>query len=226
MRRYLLLLLPLLVLTASPALAQKKGAGLQSFSAQPKTEETEEDAKAARRKAAGIQDLRSFGALREAPPKPFPWMGIGLAFLVMLALSPLGWKMYKSTRKDLEDQSTFGGKGKKDLAAAEAGEAPRISKRPPARALKASNSGGKGNETRVLTTAEAGLDEPEEGASSRDAVWDAISSSNGSWVTAEWVATTSGIAASETSEEIAALVQEGYLQEARDNKGKPVFRPS
>jgi hypothetical protein len=38
------------------------------------------------------------------------------------------------------------------------------------------------------------------------------------------VATKAGIGGSSATEEIGALVEDGYLQEARDSRGKPVFR--
>ncbi len=216
MRRYLPLF-SLVFLLSSPALAQKKGAGLQPFAAQPKQDQTEEEIRAARRKAAGIQDLQAFGATREVPAKPFPWMGVGLAVLVMLACAPLGWKLYKSTRRDLEDSATFGtGKARKEVGGSAEGEAPRLSKRPPSRALKAAES-----EREPEPEAEG-----EGEATARDAVWDAVSSSGDNWVTADWVATKAGLSAKEAAEEIGALVDEGYLQEARDNKGKPVFKAS
>jgi hypothetical protein len=217
MRRYLFLV-SLVSLMATPAFGQKK-ANLQDFSGSAK-EATEEEIKAARKKAAGIQDLGAFGASKEPPPKPFPWAAVVLGLLVMGAISPFALKMYKGTRKDLEDQSTFGmGKGaRRGVEAGEAAEAPSLGRRPPARALKAAKEKEAASETRMLS----GDDVP--GGAPRDLVWDAISGANGSWVTADWVATTAGLGAAESSDELAALVSEGYLEEARDRAGKPVFR--
>jgi hypothetical protein len=142
----------------------------------------------------------------------------------MAAAVPFALRMYRHTRRDLEDQSTFGlGKARKDVkGAAVEDEAPRISRRPPARGGKKelpeaeSSGGGAGGETRMIEVAEE--------KTSRDAVWDAISGANGSWVTAEWVASNSGLSAAAATDEIGALVSEGYLQEARDRAGKPVYR--
>lgn len=209
MRRYLLLTL-LCALVASPAFGQRKSS-LQQYSGQSQQGElTEEELREARRKAAGIKDLKDFGAKHQVPEKPFPWMAVGLAFIALMVSAPFGWKMYRSTRRDLEDQATFGmSKGRregKEPATDERG----LSRRPPRRGLKA----------------EAKPEEPaaEEARSGRDAVWDALGSASGSWVTADWVATNAGLSPAEAQEEIGALVEEGYLQEARDRNGKPVFR--
>lgn len=216
MRRYLLFLSMtcLVCLLAGPAYGQKK-ANLQEFSGST-AEPTEEEIKAAKRKAAGIQDLSAYGASKEPPPKPFPWYAVLLGALIMVALAPVGFKMYKSTHKDLDDLSTFGrGKGGKAVAAGEGEAAPAFGRRPPARALKAAKEKAK----EEVVEAEA-----PEGGTPRDLVWDAVSGSNGSWVTADWVATTAGIDADVATDEIAALVAEGYLEEARDRAGKPVYR--
>ena len=210
MRRYLFLAL-LTLLWASTAWGQKKG--IQEFAGEAKPDETAEEAKEAKRKASGAADVKVFGAAKEPPPKPFTWGAVGLAVLCML---------YRSTRKDLEDQSTFGvGKGRKDVAGAAAGEeAPRIGRRPPARGKKDQPEPDQkvGGETRMIEMAE------EPTATPRDAVWDAINAANGSWVTADWVASNAGLPVGQAGEEIGALVSEGYLQEARDRNGKPVFR--
>ncbi|HEY3445633.1 MAG TPA: hypothetical protein VGK67_04670 [Myxococcales bacterium] len=220
MRRYLIFLslMCLVSLLAGPAYGQKK-ANLQEFSGNT-VEPTEEEIKAAKRKAAGIQDLNAFGAAKEPPPKPFPWAAVLLAVLIMGALTPVALKMYKSTHRELEDLSTFGrGKdAKKGVAAGEGDPAPAFGRRPPARALKAANEKKKEKEE---APAEAAEGEP---GTPRDLVWDAVSGSNGSWVTADWVATTAGLDAGAANDEIAALVSEGYLEEARDRAGKPVYR--
>lgn len=214
MQRYLFLV-PALMLVSAPSFAQKKPV-IQEFKSDAPTEEGE---KVSRRRAAGFQDLGSFGAQKEPPPKPFPWLAIGLGFLIVLGLAPVGFKMYKSTRKDLEDQSTFGmTKARQEMKDAQGAAPAGLSRRPPARALKDKNKQEAGGETRMLST------EDVPGNTPRDVVWDTVSGANGNWVTADWVATNAGLPASEASDELAALVQEGYLQEARDRAGKPVFR--
>ncbi len=219
MRRYLFFLsmMCLVSLLAGPAYGQKK-ANLQEFSGNT-VEPTEEEIRAAKRKAAGIQDLNAYGASKEPPPKPFPWYAVLLGVLVMGAMTPFALKMYKSTHRELEDMSTFGrGKGgARGVEGGEGADAPALGRRPPARALKAKQQAAKEKE-REQAAAEAGESTP------RDLVWDAISSSNGSWVTGDWVATTAGLDAASANDEIAALVSEGYLEEARDRAGKPVYR--
>ncbi|MGC4113884.1 MAG: hypothetical protein QM765_04355 [Myxococcales bacterium] len=222
MRRYLIFLslMCLVSLLAGPAYGQKK-ASLQEFSGNT-VEPTEEEIKAAKRRAAGIQDLNAYGASKEPPPKPFPWIAVLLGVIIMGALTPVALKMYKSTHKELEDLSTFGrGKGgAKGVEAGEGADAPSLGRRPPARALKAKQQAKEKEEAAAAAAQEAGG----ESSSPRDLVWDAISGSNGSWVTADWVATTAGLAAAQANDEIAALVSEGYLEEARDRAGKPVYR--
>jgi hypothetical protein len=215
MRRYLFIAL-LGLLVSTPALGQKKG-GLQQFSGQVKQEQSAEELKEARRKAAGITDIKGFGVSREPPPKPFPWLAIGLVLIFMAAAAPFGWKMYKSTRGDLEDLSTFGmGKGRRAVKeAAESAGALPISRRPPARAAK--KEAAVSTDTRIVETGEGQV-------TPRHAVGDAITNSGGNWVTADWVATKASLPGNSVSEEIAALVEDGYLQEARDSRGKPVFR--
>ena len=210
MCRYLFIVL-LGLLAASPAAAQKRG-GLQEFNGQVKQDQTAEELKAARRKAAGVTDIKDFGINKEPPPKPIPWVAIGLAVLCLGAAAPFGWKMYKSTRGDLEDGSTFGmGKGRREVAPGEtAGALPNsggISRRPPSRQKKAD-----------------GPQQPANSDAARDAVWDALSGAGSNWVTADWVANKSGVPASQASEEIGSLLSEGHVQEARDSRGKPVFR--
>jgi hypothetical protein len=99
-----------------------------------------------------------------------------LGVLVMGAMTPFALKMYKSTHRELEDMSTFGrGKGgARGVEGGEGADAPALGRRPPARALKAKQQAAKEKE-REQAAAEAGESTP------RDLVWDAISSSNGSW---------------------------------------------
>jgi hypothetical protein len=213
MLRYLLLV-SVCVMFAAPALGQRK-ANLQEFKSSSSDDDSPPaDTKEARRKAAtGMGDLKNFGAAREPPPKPFPLLAVLLGVLVAGALVPVGMKMYKSTHKELEDLSTFGMSKGARLKETESEQAPSLSRRPPSRALGAKKENV--SETRVLEAEEAGT--------SRDLVWDAVSQA-GQWVTTDWVASKAGLSSNEAADEIGALVEEGYLQEARDSKGKPVFR--
>jgi len=203
--------LVLVLISASPAAAfgQRKGP-IKDFtrSAAEPDKETPEAQLAARRRAAGIQEVQGFGVQKEPKRKPFPWLAVSMALLFAMALSPIAYRLFKSTRKDLEEHSTFGLKGSRREAREKEGP-PSISRRPPARSGKPAQG-----ETRIVA---------DMGRTPRDAVWDAMGSAK-SWVTAEWVASTASLGPSEAVDELAALAQEGFLQESQDRSGKQVFR--
>lgn len=208
MRNYLVML-ALVLATATTAFGQRRGE-LPSFKGTVSDKISPEEVTAARRKAAGIQDVQRFGAAAEPKKKPFPWMAIGLVALVALATVPFARKMVKSTRRDLEDQATFGiTKGREESSGESA--SPRTSRRPPARSAQAA-----ANETRIVEV-EAVQRSP------RDAIWDVIATS-GAWMHADEIAAGARLGDSEAADELAALVSEGYLQENRDRAGKPIFK--
>ncbi|MGI5865286.1 MAG: hypothetical protein ACOX6T_24975 [Myxococcales bacterium] len=200
MRTYLMVLA--LVLAGSSAWAAQKrpssplpayqGDGLKKMSPEQ-----------ARRRAAGIHDVKVYGEAEKPKEKPTPWKAIGLAAGLVALTVPVALRMYRSTRKDLEDQATFGLKGSRE------GAADKPKKHMPSRRQSQPASAG------ALPEASA--------QDGRDAVWGALSSAN-DWVGADWIASSAGLTQSVASKELAALVEEGYVEEARDRAGKPVFR--
>lgn len=200
MRTHLIVLS--LVLAGSSAWAAQKRPNntLSSFQSDSSGKLSPEEA---RRRAAGIYDMKAFGEAEKPKEKPFPWKAVGLAAALVALTMPVAFRMYRSTRQDLEDQATFGMKGSREDGA----DKPK--KRSPSRRKSGPASAG--------ASVEAA---PVDG---RDAVWGALSSST-DWVGADWIASTAGLAASVATNELAALVEEGYVEEARDRAGKPVFR--
>jgi hypothetical protein len=212
MRTHLIVLAFVLLASATAFGASKRtGSGLTSFQGGQTQQLSQEEA---RKKAAGIQDVKTFGAVSAKKETPIPWRGLGLAALLLICAVPAGYQLYKSTRRDLEDQTTFGVKGKTHPAASH-----RSGKRPPARAKAGASAGG--GETRIVDVAEVA--EASANAGARDAIWDAISSAP-SWVNLDWVSEASNISVIETEDELSALVEEGYVEEKRDRTGKPIFR--
>lgn len=203
---------------AAPALAQNHN--LPEFHSRPTSAppKTDQEIIAETRRAAGLQDLQPFGPPQQQE-KPFPFLFMGLALLAGVVAMPFAYRMYKSTRAELDDQRTFGrNKGAAEEAPASPGEqagvAPRISRRPASR-----DSG----ETRISSASAAAkaLAPPE--ATPRDAVWDAVSGA-GRWVTVEWVASEVGLSKAVVADEMGALATEGYFKQARDSAGNLVFR--
>lgn len=212
------LLLALALASASSALAQSRG--LSEYHARPSSAppKTDQELVAEARRAAGLQDLKPFGAAQAPKEKPFPFLAMGLALLAGLIASPFAYRMYEATRADLRDQTTFGRAGRAaDGAPASpdepAGLAPRISRQPPSR---------QEGDTRIVGSAAAAEAAPP-AASARDAVWDAVSGAR-SWVSVEWVASEVGLSVAAVEDELGALATEGYLKQARDSAGRPVFR--
>jgi hypothetical protein len=226
--RSLVLSSGVLLVCAGAALAQPKRSGIKSYEKADDDPQSAEERQMARRRAAGLGEVRVFGKTNLPPPKPFPWYAIGLGCLVLAGLAPFGWKAYVSTRQDLEDNATFGLQAgtrrapPEDSASAKqpVADLASLSKRPASRrpgtsAAPAPAEQG-GGETRVLN-----LNEIEK--SPRDKVWDAVSAAT-NWVSSDWVASSAGMTAAEVADEIGALVEEGYLQETKDRNGKPVFK--
>lgn len=183
---------------------------------------SESELQAARRKAAGIRDVDSFGKSKEPPPKPFPWGAVIMGSLIVGMLAPFGYKMAQSTKEDLQAQATFGSQGgarsSSEVAAPRkqeiATDLASLSRRPASRRAGANRAAAASKEESPAA---------DDGRTPRDRVWDAITS-GGNWVTAEWVASTAGMSGAEATDEIAALVAEGYLQERKDSAGRAVFR--
>jgi hypothetical protein len=208
---------------AATAFAQKRD--LRSFEGNNTSRSmSEEELAAARRKAAGIKDVSEFGKSKEPPPKPFPWGSVLLGGLILGILAPVGYKVAVSTKQDLEDQASFGLSKEGRSAAKEGAEKkPQVatdlaslSRRPASR-----RAGGGKNAAAAAEKSEEPAED--DGRTPRDRVWDAITT-GGNWVTADWVASTAGLSAPETIDELGALVAEGYLQERKDSAGRPVFR--
>ncbi len=204
---------------ATPALAQTRG--LSEYHAKPSSAPAKSDQEliADARRAAGIQDLKSFGVQQAPKEKPFPFLPVGLGLLAGLVAAPFAYRMYKSTRTDLEDQRTFGrksGGGKEGSPAppVEPAAPARLSRRPPTR---------QAGETRIVSDASSAAKALAPAASPRDAIWDAVTGAR-TWVTVEWVASEVGLSTDVVKDEIGALASEGYLKQARDSAGTPVFR--
>jgi hypothetical protein len=216
-------LLALALASAAPASAAQRG-GLSEYHPAPASgpAKTNEEIQAEARRAAGLRDVKGFEVANTPKPRRFPWLATGLAVVALLVASPFAYRMFKSTRSDLQDQATFGLSGARrgaDEAPEEGAAAPaRIARRPPARAA---------GETRIVKTPVAPGAEakppPSAPARARDRIWDAVTAAN-SWVSVEWVSTQSGLSSEVVADEIGALAQEGYLQQTRDRAGKPVFR--
>jgi hypothetical protein len=207
MRNYLVVF-ALVLCTASTAFGQRRGGDLPSFNKQVSGERDPEAIQAARRRAAGIQDLQGYGKATEPKKKPFPWKALGLVGFVALLCVPFALKMVRSTRKDLEDQATFGVRANREASSASGSSR---SRRPPSR--------GAGRAAREARAAEVA----EPARSARDAIWDVLAGGGG-WMRADEVARGSGLSLAEAADEIGALVEEGYLQEARDRAGQPIFK--
>jgi hypothetical protein len=212
------LLLALALASASSALAQSRG--LSGYHARPSSAppKTDQELVAEARRAAGLQDLKPFGAAQAPKEKAFPFLAMGLALLAGLIASPFAYRMYQATRADLKDLGAFGRAGRATEGAPPSTEepsglAPRISRRSPPRLE---------GDTRIVSSAGAAEAAPP-AASVRDAVWDAISGAR-SWVTVEWVASEAGLSIAAAEDEMGALADEGYLKQARDSAGRPVFR--
>ncbi len=185
---------------------------------------SEAEIAAAKRRATGNIDVKEYGKSALPKEKPIPWMAIGLGFLVLLALSPLAYKTFLSTRKDLEDQATFGRKGTTppDEKGASSEDKPRPAVRRAQQQAAAPNGEEspqqKANETRMIDASALNAS-----ANARDLVWNALSQA-GQWVSAEWVAKQAKLPAGTTQGEIDTLVAEGYLEQTKDKSGRPVFR--
>lgn len=211
------LVLLLTIAFGAEAYAQKRD--LRTFDGDTFSSASGSDLQSARRKAAGIRDVETFGKAKEPPPKPFPWAALALGAVVVCALIPVGMKVVDSTRKDLEDQSTFGlQKGRSSEGSSSASKRPAandlasLSPRPASR-----RSAAKSKPAQPAAT-------PDDGLTPRDRVWDAVTAS-GSWISAEAVASSAGMTIEEADDELGALVDEGYLQTRRDSAGRQVFRP-
>jgi hypothetical protein len=160
-----------------------------------------------RKSYAGKPTVDAFGAKNEPPPKPFPWVALGVAGLVVLIAAPIAYTQFMKTRTELESLKTFGrgasGERIEEGGAQEGGAAPSISRRPAGRSAPA--AGGR------------------DASSPRDVILGAVSRSR-QWVTAEWVARASGVPATIAADTLGTLAEEGRLQEARDSAGNPVYR--
>jgi hypothetical protein len=143
-------------------------------------------------------NIDGYGAKTAIPERPFPWMAVGLGFLTMVLMSPLGYLAYRSTNKDLKAMKTVG-----RVTEGTKGEVkePRTPRAKGEKAEKPNQGGG----------------EP------RDRVWDAVHSVN-QWVPVDWVARTANLTEPETLDELKGLADEGYLEAAKDKSGKPIFR--
>lgn len=140
-------------------------------------------------------NVGEFGAQTKAPERPFPWMALGLGLLSMLIASPFAFIYYRGTSKDLKDMKTVG----------------RVTE------------GTKGS-VREKGPKPAKAEKPVEGGSEpRDRVWETMQSVS-QWVPVDWVARSSGLSDEESSEELSALTEEGYLEQAKDKQGNPIFR--
>jgi hypothetical protein len=210
----------LAMVLAVPALARRGVSGYQTAPATGPAKSDEEPVAEARR-SEGLKDLRRFGEEEQPKEKPFPWLAMSIALAAGLLATPFAYRMYQTTRSDLEDQSTFGmraGRRSEHPSAdsAESREAPqRLSRRPASR---------EAGETRIVGSSAAAQRQLATAApSARDAIWTAVSSANG-WVTVNWVATATGLSADEVTDEIRALAAEGHLKETRDRSGTPVYR--
>jgi hypothetical protein len=140
-------------------------------------------------------NVGEFGAATKAPEKPFPWMALGLGIMSLVIASPFAFLYYRGTSKDLKDMKTVG----------------RVTE------------GTKGA-VREKGARPAKAEKPMEGGNEpRDRVWETMQSVS-QWVPVDWVARSSGLSDDESAEELTALTSEGYLEQAKDKQGNPIFR--
>jgi hypothetical protein len=140
-------------------------------------------------------DMDEFGSKTKVPEKPFPWQALGLGVLVMVLASPFAFLYYRNTSKTLAEMKTVG----------------RVTE------------GAKG-EVREKGAKPAKGEKPMEGGNEpRDRVWETMQSVS-QWVPVDWVARSSGLSSEESQEELASLTEEGYLEQAKDKQGNPIFR--
>jgi len=207
--RTLLVAFALIVGSAGLAVAQPKTA-LRDYKAEPtvEKEDSTKDGAAARRRGTGQPDISAFGVKKQEPVEQFPWMGVGVVLIVILMTSPLIVKVVRGARKDLEDQSTFGLQRNREEREKESGGEPRPARRPMKKAeAKAADAPA----------------EDESAGSARDAVWGVLSSAAG-WLSADKISAQAKVPTSDAEAELATLVEEGYIQEAKERAGKSVFK--
>ncbi len=208
------LILALAIGGSAPALAQSHG--VSPYHPKPTSAPTKSNEEILADVRRGNQDLRQFGVEIAPKAKPFPWIAMGIALTAGLIAAPFAYKMYKSTRTALEDQSTFGLKSgrRAERASARAAGDGAVQRKPPARAA---------GETRIIDTGKLAERTAPGAPSTRDAIWNAMTGAD-TWVSVDWVASALGLSTTVIADEIHALAAEGYLKETRDQSGKPVFR--
>ncbi|MBS2027033.1 MAG: hypothetical protein JST54_03930 [Deltaproteobacteria bacterium] len=140
-------------------------------------------------------EVNDYGASTKVPEKPFPWKALALGAILAALSAPVALLVYRSTSKDLSDLKTV---GRVTDGKEKSGEA----KKQPVEVSKGDALGG---------------------GSPRDRVWEAVTSVN-QWVPVDWVARTAGLSASEATDELNALAEEGQLEHANDKSGKPIYR--
>lgn len=190
-----LLILAVLATLGGLAIAQPQRKGMKDYA-----DSAPPSTPATKRAVTGKPDVEDYGAKKKAPERPFPWRMLGLGVLVALACIPLAVKAFANTTRELDAHKTFGRGASGEKIEGEAAEAEvSASRRPAARAPGAPRS-------------------------ARDLVLSAMQRSQRNWVTADWVAKTSGLSPEVATRQLGALTEEGTVREARDQAGSPVYR--
>jgi hypothetical protein len=136
-----------------------------------------------------------YGAAAAPPEKPFPWRALGMALAAFLITTPFAVVYVRNTQKNLKDMKTVG----------------RVTE------------GNKGSVKDKTAKAAKGEKPMEGGSEPRDRVWETMQSVS-QWVPVDWVARTSGLSDDESADELSGLTSEGYLEQAKDKQGNPIFR--
>ena len=140
-------------------------------------------------------EVSTYGAAAKAPPKPFPWMGLLMVGVVAGIAAPFALLAFRSTSKDLSDLKTV---GRVTDGKEKSGEAKKVAR-------------------------DVGKADALGGGTSRDRVWEAVTSVN-QWVPVDWVARTAGLSVDEATDELNTLADEGQLEHRQDKSGNPIFR--
>jgi hypothetical protein len=136
-----------------------------------------------------------YGKANAPPDKPFPWRFIGIAFVAVLLTTPFAYLYVRNTQKDLKEMKTVG----------------RVTE------------GTKGAVKEKGAKPAKGEKPMEGGNEPRDRVWETMQSVS-QWVPIDWVARASGLSDDVSAEELSGLTEEGYLEQAKDKQGNPIFR--
>ncbi|NMO19726.1 hypothetical protein HPC49_40220 [Pyxidicoccus fallax] len=99
------LVLVLALMSGGAALAQQPRRQVTEF--QAPREMTPEEREAAKQRAMG-NNLNAYGKDIQVKEKPTPWMAIGLAGLVFVAVTPFALRAYRNTSKEIAGANTFG----------------------------------------------------------------------------------------------------------------------